>query len=103
MQYIGRHYVPFINHKYGTSGTIWQGRFKASLVDNEPYLLTCMRYIELNPVRANMTRPPAEYSWSSYGANAQGELDPRITPHPLYKRLGKIHHERLNAYQGLFH
>ncbi len=102
MQYIGRHYVPFINHKYGTSGTIWDGRFKASLVDNEQYLLSCMRYIELNPVRANMVQVPAAYPWSSYRANAQGEMDSRITPHPLYMRLGDTLHERQDAYQGLF-
>jgi putative transposase len=87
---------------YGTSGTIWESRFKASLIDNEQYLFTCMRYIELNPVRANMTRVPVAYPWSSYCANAQGEMDQRITPHPLYTRLGKTRHERLNAYQGLF-
>lgn len=101
-EYIGRHYVPFINNKYDTSGTIWEGRFKASLVDNEQYLFTCMRYIELNPVRENMTRVPATYPWSSYRANAQGEMDQRITPHPLYTSLGETQHERLNAYQGLF-
>jgi putative transposase len=52
MQYVGRRYVPYINYTYGTSGSIWEGRYKASLIHDEQYLLTCMRYIELNPVRA---------------------------------------------------
>ncbi len=70
MQYIGRRYVPYINTTYGTSGSIWEGRYKASLINDEQYLLTCMRYIELNPVRANMARSPGHYRWSSYRANA---------------------------------
>jgi len=102
MQYIGRHYVPFINQKYGSSGSIWDGRFKASLINSEQYLLICMRYIELNPVRASVTRVPSEYPWSSYHANALGEHDSRITPHPIYMRLGKTDDERLNVYRHLF-
>lgn len=58
MQYIGRRYVPYINHTYGTSGSIWEGRYKASLIYDEQYLFTCMRYIELNPVRNNMVKTP---------------------------------------------
>jgi hypothetical protein len=54
-------YVPYINHSYGTSGTLWEGRYKASLLDDEPYLLTCMRYIELNPVHANRVKSPGAY------------------------------------------
>lgn len=102
MQYIGRHYVPYMNRAYGTTGSIWEGRYKASLVDNEQYLLTCMRYIELNPVRAGMTSTPGEYDWSSYRANVQGEADDRITPHILFKRLGKTVQARRDAYHSLF-
>ena len=83
MQYVGRRYVPYINHSYATSGSIWEGRYKASLIQDEPYLLTCMRYIELNPVRAKMARSPGQYRWSSYRTNAQGIEDKRITPHPF--------------------
>ena len=72
MQYVGRRYVPYINYHYGTSGTIWEGRYKASLVQEDGYLLTCMRYIELNPVRANMVAHPREYRWSSYRTNGAG-------------------------------
>jgi putative transposase len=102
MQYVGRRYVPYINYTYGTSGSIWEGRYKASLVDSEHYLLTCMRYIELNPVRANMVRSPAHYRWSSYRHNAQGQTDDVITPHSEYRALGKSVASRTMAYKALF-
>ncbi len=102
MQYLGRHYVPYINHTYGTSGSIWEGRYKASLIHDEEYLLSCMRYIELNPVRANMVCSPGHYRWSSYRCNGQGEEDERITPHEMYLALGGDAPSRVAAYKGLF-
>lgn len=102
MQYIGRHYVPYINYTYGTSGSIWEGRYKSSLIHDEQYLLTCMRYIELNPVRADMVNTPSMYRWSSYRCNAQGKADIVVTQHPLYKSLGKNSTERMQAYKDLF-
>jgi putative transposase len=102
MQYVGRHYVPYINHTYGTSGTIWEGRYKANLIHDEEYLLSCMRYIELNPVRANMVRSPSQYRWSSYRCNGQGKDDDLITPHAMYMALGKTRPIRLAAYKALF-
>ena len=102
MQYIGRHYVPYINHTYGTSGSIWEGRYKASLVHDDEYLLSCMRYIELNPVRANMVRSPAHYRWSSFRCNGLAKADSLISTHPLYMALGKTHQSRLTAYKSLF-
>ena len=102
MQYIGRRYVPYINHTYGTSGTIWEGRFKASLIHDEHYLLTCMRYIELNPVRANMVKNPSQYRWSSYRCNAQGKENTLVKPHLLYTQLGRTLKDRLEAYKALF-
>ncbi len=102
MQYVGRHYVPYINYLYGRSGTLWEGRFKASLVDSETYLLTCMRYIELNPVRANMVKAPGQYKWSSYRGNATQKEDPLLTPHPEYQVLGKTKPQRKQAYRELF-
>ena len=102
MQYIGRRYVPYINHTYSTSGSIWEGRYKASLVYDEQYLLTCMRYIKLNPVRANMTNNLTQYRWSSYRCNAQGKQNTLIAPHPLYQRLGRTKSERCEAYKALF-
>ena len=101
MQYIGRRYVPYINDTYGTSGSIWEGRYKASLIHDEQYLLTCMRYIELNPVRAKVTKTPGHYRWSSYRANAQGKNDKLITPHSLYLALGRTRTSRLEAYKAL--
>jgi putative transposase len=102
MQYVGRHYVPYINYTYGTSGTIWEGRYKASMIHDEEYLLTCMRYIELNPVRADMVKSPGAYRWSSYRANAQGAESQLVQPHPLYLALGRTRQRRLDAYKALF-
>ena len=99
MQY-GRRYVPYINHTYGTSGSIWEGRYKASLIHDEQYLLTCMRYIELNPVRANMIKTPSHYRWSSYRVNAQGKENKLLTGHPLYLSLGKTNSCRRDAYNS---
>jgi putative transposase len=102
MQYLGRHYVPYINYTYGTSGSIWEGRYKASLIHDEQYLLTCMCYIELNPVRACMVHTPGQYRWSSYHHNGRARADELITPHALYRALGKNQADRLAAYKALF-
>jgi putative transposase len=102
MQYVGRRYVPYINQTYGTSGSIWEGRYKASLINDEQYLLTCMRYIELNPIRANMVNSPGHYRWSSYRYNAQGKDDPIVTEHSLYTDLGKTKVSRRENYKELF-
>ncbi len=102
MQYVGRRYVPYINATYGTSGSLWEGRYKASLIHDEAYLLTCMRYIELNPVRARMVKGPAGYRWSSYRANAEGKPDTLLTPHVLYLALAKSQSDRLAVYKALF-
>lgn len=102
MQALGRRYVYYINKTYRRTGTLWEGRYKASLVDSEGYLLTCMRYIELNPVRAQMVSHPGEYKWSSYGANAQGREDALLSPHPLYTTLGASPADRQQAYRELF-
>jgi len=102
MQSIGRRYVQYINRSYRRTGSLWEGRFKSSLVQAEEYLLTCMRYIELNPVRANMVNDPAQYRWSSYRHNGLGLADERITPHPLYLSLDKDEAMRLAQYRGLF-
>ena len=102
MQSLNRLYVPYVNFTYGTSGSIWEGRFKASLINHEEYLLTCMRYIELNPVRAGMVLTPEEYRWSSYGVNAWGDADVRVIQHPLYLSLGQTTETRRRAYRALF-
>ena len=78
------------------------GRFKASSIDSEAYLLACHRYIESNPVRANMVVEAGDYPWSSYHANANGDTDKTITPHSLYQRLGRTKKQRRSAYKALF-
>lgn len=102
MQYVGRRFVPYINHRHGRSGTLWEGRFKSSLVESEAYLLACMRYIELNPVRAALVAAPADYRWSSHRANAGGDDDALLTPHETYRALGGNRAERTGAYRALF-
>ncbi len=102
MQSLGRRYVQYYNDAYDRTGTLWEGRYKATLIDSEPYLLVCSRYIELNPVRANMVRHPSEYLWSSYHCNAQGKEDPLISPQLLYKQLGRSPEERQKVYRQLF-
>jgi len=103
MQALGRRYVYYVNRTYKRTGTLWEGRYKSSLVDSEQYLLTCMRYIELNPVRASMVDHPGEYKWSSYHTNAKnGGDDPFIEAHPSYLILGNIEDERKKAYRELF-
>ncbi|MFD1382669.1 transposase [Rhodanobacter aciditrophus] len=88
MQHIGRRYVPFINHKYGRSGSIWEGRYKSNLVQSEHYFLAVMRYIELNPVRANMVEQAAHYRWSSFQHNSGLKPLSFITPHPVFNAPG---------------
>jgi len=103
MQMIGRYYVQYFNKKYKRTGTLWEGRYKATLISTEQYLLTCMRYIENNPVRAkNMVEHPSKYPWSSYRRNAEGECNELITPQREYKELAKTDLGRQSAYKRLF-
>ncbi len=102
MRDVGRKYVRYINTTYSRSGALWEGRYKASLVDSEAYLLTCMRYIEMNPVRANIARHAGDYRWSSYYANAHGKDNLLIQPHPIYQALGATADARQQAYGELF-
>lgn len=102
MQRLGQHYVQYFNRRHGRSGTLWEGRFRSCLVDNEQYLLVCQRYIELNPVRARMVETPEAYPWSSYRANALGAEDALLTPHVVYAGLGLHEAERRAAYRHLF-
>jgi len=102
MQSVGTSYVRWFNRHYGRTGTLWEGRYRATIVDTDAYLLTCLRYIELNPVRAGLVDDPASYRWSSYGANALGADDPLVTPHPLFLALGEAVLARHAAYRCLF-
>jgi putative transposase len=87
---------------YRRSGTLWEGRFRSRLTQSEAYVLACYRYIELNPVRAGMTRHPSAYRWSSFAVNAQGERSNLIIPHEQYLSLGRSAEERREAYRRLF-
>ena len=102
LQSLGRRYVQYFNRSYGRTGTLWEGRYKATLIDSDQYLFTCMRYIELNPVRAKMVRHPKNYPWSSYHYNANGKADVLITPHDLYLSLSKEEKGRQAVYTELF-
>ena len=84
MQSVERRYVQYINNSYKRTGTPWEGRYKSSVIQAETYLLACMRYIELNPMRANMVQDPSHYVWSSYRHNALNQPNKLLTPHPLY-------------------
>ena len=103
MQSVGRRHVGSFNARYRRTGTLWEGRFKAALVDTDRYLLTCYRYIELNPVRAHMTNEPSGYPWSSYHHNALGQPTPLITPHEQYILLGATPAARRATYRALVH
>lgn len=102
MQKTGRFYVPYFNHKYGRTGTLWDGRFKSSLVDSDFYVLACMRYIEMNPVRAKMADSPQDYKWSSYGFNAFDSVDRLLSPHASYLGLSRVKKHRRSKYIDLF-
>lgn len=99
---LGRRYVQYINTTYHRTGTLWDSRYKSSLIQAEYYLLACQRYIELNPVRAAMVDDPAHYRWTSYRSNALAQTSAIISPHPLYQALGKTDEERQGAYRTLF-
>ncbi len=102
MQSLGRSYVRYFNDRHRRSGTLWEGRYRATLIESERYLLTCCRYIELNPVRAGMATHPSKYQWSSYRVNALGRDEIGLTPHIVYRRLGKTPKDRCQAYRALF-
>lgn len=102
MKALGQRYVQYVNRTYRRSGTLWEGRFCSCLAQEESYLFTCMRYIELNPVRAGMVGHPTDYRWSSYRANAQGAGASLLTPHALYLALGSDAEQRQSAYRALF-
>jgi putative transposase len=102
MQSLGRMYVRDFNSRYKRTGTLWEGRFKSALVQSDKYLLQVYRYIELNPVRANMVSDPAEYSWSSYRSNAPGRLTAMLIHHSVYSALGSCKEQILEGCKRLF-
>ena len=101
-QYVGRHYVTYVNHEYGRSGTLWVGRHKGGVISSDACLLACSRYIELNPVRAGMVELPGDYRWSSLRSNAFGEHAALLEPSATYLTLGNTPESRRHAYRELF-
>jgi len=101
MQQIGVRYVRYYNRTYGRIGTLWNGRYCAKILDDEQYCLTCLRYVDCNPVRARLTATPDLYEWSSYRAHAYGESPDWLTAHPLYFALGETAADRRAAYRTL--
>lgn len=102
MQLVGNRYVQCFNRRHARTGTLWQGRYRASLVDSEAYLLACMRYIETHPVRAGLVSMPEAWPWSSHPANAHGQPDMLIRHHAVYRALGADPAGRCAAYRALF-
>jgi len=102
MKHLGQRYVQYVNRTYRRSGTLWEGRFKSCLAQSERYVLSCYRYIELNPVRAGMVEHPADYPWSSYRSNGQGMGSTLLRPHQLYRELGGSDEARRRQYRELF-
>jgi putative transposase len=101
MQKVGRLYVPWFNSKYGRSGTLFQGRFRTSVVDPQEYFLTCVRYIELRPVRSQLAAAPLDYRWSSHPHHAGVQPDALITDHVKFWELGNTPFQREAAYNEL--
>jgi putative transposase len=101
MQAVGRSYVRAYNNRHGRTGTLWEGRYRSTLVQAERYLLACMVYIDLNPVRAGMVPEPADYAWSSHAHYIGRRTDRLVTPHPLYWELGNTPFARDAAYLEL--
>jgi putative transposase len=102
MQSLGSKYVRYFNKRHGRTGTLWEGRYRSSLIDSERYFLQCSRYIETNPVRAGMVHEPGAYRWSSFRSNAEGEPDVLVRRHPVYLALGRWSSVRREAYRALF-
>lgn len=102
MQTLGRNYVGWFNRRHRRTGTLWEGRFHGSLVDNDHHVLACCRYIELNPVRAGMVADPVEFAWSSHRGQLRVGEDPLLSPHACVVALHPDPGERARRYRMLF-
>jgi putative transposase len=101
MQAVGRSYVLYFNKRHGRSGTLWEGRYRSSLIQTERYFLACMAYIDLNPVRAGMVTQAADYPWSSHGHYIGRQNEAWLTPHPMYWEMGNTPFAREAAYAAM--
>jgi putative transposase len=102
MQQLGRKYVGYFNKRHGRTGTLWEGRFRSSVILSDRYLFACYRYIELNPVRAGLVATAREYRWSSYKANAMLLPDGILRPSAIWLALGNSNEERSSRYRRIF-
>jgi putative transposase len=102
VQALGRRYVRWFNDRHRRTGALFEGRYRSTVVEADRYLLACMRYIELNPVRAGLVGQPAEFRWSSHRHHVGRTLDPLVSDHVLYWALGNTPFERQAAYARLF-
>ena len=102
MQYTGRYFVQHVNSRYDRTGTLWEGRYRATLIDPDTFLLPVSRYIETNAVRANLVAAADDYDWSSYAANALGAEDELVSAHPVYRALGDSEEDQRWAYRAAF-
>lgn len=102
MQAVGRQYVRQFNRRHGRTGTLWEGRYRASIIQEDRYLLACQRYVEMNPVRAGMVGRPEEFVWSSHRHHLGLAADPLVSPHNVYWALGNTPFDREAAYRELF-
>jgi putative transposase len=102
IQSVGRRYVAYFNGRYGRTGTLWEGRYRSTLVETDRYLFACHRYIDMNPVRAGLAAHPAAYRWSSHRFYAVGCKDELPTPHSLLRDMAATETERRKAYMRLF-
>lgn len=101
MQAVGRRYVAYFNRRHGRRGTLWEGRYRATVIEGARYFLACSRLIELSPSRDHLVGSPEQYRWSSYPHHIGLTLDPVVTDHPLYWALGNTPFERQHAYKEL--
>ena len=101
MQRLGRRFVAAFNARHGTSGSPWQGRFRAAPIDAEQYLLSCLRHLEMNPVRHGLVAVPEDYRWSSAAHHAGRRRDPLLSEHPMFWRLGNTPFEREATWRAL--
>ena len=102
MKQQSQRYAQYINRHYDRSGSLWEGRFRSRITEDDRYVLACYRYIELNPVRAGMVEHPGDYPWSSYRANGEGESGGLVVAHPTYEAMAGSKAQRLRQYRSLF-
>jgi putative transposase len=101
MQSLGRRYVRYFNDRYKRTGTLWEGRYRTAIISDERYWLTCLRYVEMNPVRAGLAGSADSYEWSSYRAHAFGAADPLVAPHAVYEGLASTPVRRQEAWRRI--